>query len=84
VQLARLEGHVRAVTVVSDHEVTEMLANPLNAGPLQRRRRHAASSVLQYVQHVCNAAGVPVEKLQTTGPAAEELIKQPSGQEGPV
>lgn len=76
-QLARdWTAAVRAVTVVSDHEVTDRLADPLSAGPVQRRRWHAASSLLHYVERIGSAAGVPVETLQSTGPAAEEVLKQ--------
>jgi nucleotide-binding universal stress UspA family protein len=77
VQLARdWKADVRAVTVVFDHEVIDRLGGTLNAEPLQRRRGHAASSLLHYVERIGRAAGVRVETVQSSGPAAEELLKQ--------
>lgn len=58
---------LRAVSVVADHRVAELLREGADPDALQMRREQAAASVLQHVVRMADRSAVPVETASLAG-----------------
>lgn len=67
---------LRAVTVVADHEVTELLRASGDRRTIQQRREGAAGSVLRHVTRTADRSAVPVETSLLAGEPAPRILDE--------
>lgn len=76
---ARLPARIRALSVVADHLLSDVLARRSDYPDLPARRATAGTSVLEHITELARQAGLDIETRQLGGEPARHILAEARG-----